>query len=269
MEALREFFGIGGYTRPAEGFFSAEHLIFACTLTVLMVALAVFFGRRHRGAPARVHTRFLWVSALIIDGLELTKAVIYCATDPAPAVRALYFLPLFLCTMQMVTIPVAAATRGRVREACLDFIFLFGLLGALMGLFAGANVYGSFPILSLDAMVSGLTHAGIGLVSLYIPIAGLVSMKPRNIPVTVGILLSFCALAYGANLLTAALGDGTPYNYMFLMRADGTPYELVYQLVGESPVLYPLCVVALFLLYMAAFYGVYYAIFRRRGGTSA
>lgn len=264
MGFLREFFGLGGYRRTPEGFFSPAHLILVASLTVLMIALAVFFGRRHRGADEKRVRRFLLVCAIVIDSLELIKAVTYCATDENPAFRALYFLPLFLCTMQMIVIPVAAFAKGRVQEACLDFIFLFGLLGAMLGMWAGANVYGSFPILSLDCIVSAVTHAGIGLVSLYIPIAGLSRLKLKNAPITVTILLIFCALAYGVNCLIAALGDGTPYNYMFLMGGDGTPYDLVYNFVGGSPVFYPLSVISLFLLFMAAFYAVFHAITKKQ-----
>ena len=51
---------------------------------------------------------------------------------------------------------------------------------------------------------------------------------------------------------------------MFLMRGDGTPYDLVYNAVGGSPVLYPLSVVALFLVYIAVFYWVVFLIRRKR-----
>jgi hypothetical protein len=57
-------------------------------------------------------------------------------------------------------------------------------------------------------------------------------------------------MAYTANVLI-------PYNYMFLMRGDGTPYDIFYNLVGGSPVFYPMVVVLLFVLYICAFWGVY------------
>ncbi len=264
MNGLKEFLGIGGYQRAAEGLFSPAHIALVGSLTVLMVLLAVFFGRRHRDADEKRVRRFLLISAAVIDLLEIFKAVVYCATDENPAFRALYFLPLFLCTMQMIVIPAAAFSHGRMQEACLDFIFLFGLLGAMLGMWAGANVYGSFPILSLDSLVSAVTHAGIGMVSLYVPIARLSRLKRENANITVCILLLFCAAAYGVNQLIAVLGDGTPYNYMFLMRGDGTPYDLVYNFIGGNPVLYPLAVVSLFLVFMAAFYGIFHAVTKKK-----
>ena len=47
---------------------------------------------------------------------------------------------------------------------------------------------------------------------------------------------------------------------MFLMRGDGTPYDIFYNLVNGNRVFYPLIVVGLFLLYIAAYYGVYYLV---------
>ena len=40
---MKEFFGIGGYERPAEGFLSWQHLLFVSILMAVMIGLAVFF----------------------------------------------------------------------------------------------------------------------------------------------------------------------------------------------------------------------------------
>jgi hypothetical protein len=110
--------------------------------------------------------------------------------------------------------------------------------------------------------VSGITHSISGFASLYIMFGGLTDMKRRNIPVTFGILLGFCVAAYGANILL-------DYNYMFLMAGDGTPYDILYNLVGGDPVLYPMGVVALFLVYISGFYAAHGMIRRHRPGVAA
>ena len=56
---------------------------------------------------------------------------------------------------------------------------------------------------------------------------------------------------------------------MFLVRGDGTPYELVYSLVGGNAVLYPIGVILLFILYIFAFYGIYFLIQSKRAKKSA
>ena len=83
------------------------------------------------------------------------------------------------------------------------------------------------------------------------------SMKRKNIKITFAILAGFCISALTVNLLT----DYT--NYMFLMRGDGTPYDIFYNMVGGNAVIYPIIVVALFLLYIVAFYYSYYGICRK------
>lgn len=246
---MKEFFGFGGYTRPAEGFFSWQHLVFVTSLMVVMVLLAVFFGKRCRLADDRKKNIPLIWAALLIDGFEIFKIVILCLRSQSYQ-PILHNLPLFLCSIQLISIPLAAFSKGRVREAALDFVCIFGILGAVLGTYGAGQNYGCYPVLSFDNVVSGITHSISGFASLYILISGLTSMKKENIICTFGILLAFCVAAYITNILV-------DYNYMFLMRGDGTPYDVLYNLVGGNPVAYPLGVVALFLVYVTGFYGVY------------
>ena len=44
------------------------------------------------------------------------------------------------------------------------------------------------------------------------------------------------------------------------MRGDGTPYDILFNLVGGNPVIYPILVVVMFFVYIAAFYGVYHLV---------
>ena len=169
----------------------------------------------------------------------------------------LYILPLFLCSIQLITIPLAAFAKGRIKEASLDFVLIFGILGAVLGTYLAGNNYSSYPVLSFDNVVSGITHSISGFASLYILISGMASMKKQNIVISFSILLSFCVLAYIANVVL-------DYNYMFLMRGDGTPYDIVFNLVNGNKVLYPLIVVILFIIYISLFYYVFFLISKKK-----
>ena len=250
--SMKEFFGFGGYSRPAEGYMSWQHLAFVSLLTLVMILCAVILGRRYKNCDTRKKNRVLIASALLIDGLELFKIVILSVrhSDPMYFVRV---LPLFLCSIQLITIPLAAFSKGRIKEASLDFVTLFGLLGALLGTYFAGNNYSCYPVMSFDNVISGLTHCISGFVSLYILIAGMASMKKRNVPITFGILCGFCVAAYVANIFWDC-------NYMFLSRGDGTPYDIVFNLVNGHAVLYPLMVVLLFVIYIIGYYAVYYEI---------
>ena len=257
---MAEFFGFGGYNREPEGFMSWQHLAFVTSLLIVMTVLAVVLGKRNRTNTPQGKNRTLIAAALAIDLIELFKIVLMCFRSKDP-MDWLYNLPLFLCSVQLITIPLAAFTNGRVKEAALDFVCIFGILGAVLGTYGAGQNYGCYPVLSFDNVVSGVTHCISGFASLYILISGMASMKKKNIIITFSILLGVCVLAYAANILL-------DYNYMFLMRGDGTPYDILYNLVGGNPVLYPAGVVVLFLVYIVGYYGVYYVITHKKKITA-
>lgn len=258
---MKEFFGIGGYTRVPEGYLSPQHLIFVSLLLVTMVALAVLLGLRNRGRGERERNRVLIWTAILMDTVEIVKIAIMCYRSDDPTTWTNH-LPLFLCSIQLITIPLAAFAKGRVREAALDFVLIFGLLGAILGTVGAGQNYNAYPVLSLDNVASGVTHCISGFASLYIALAGMAGMKKRNTWITFTILGVFCVAAYIANVTLDT-------NYMFLVQGDGTPYDILYNLVGGHSVLYPVLVVVLFLIYISAFYGVFFLLRRRQGSKTA
>lgn len=245
---MKEFFGFGGYSRPAEGFLSWQHLLFVGLLLGAMVLLAVFLGRKYRFCSPVQKNKVMVIAAILIDSLEVLKITILCLRSQS-AEPILYNLPLFLCSIQLIAIPLAAFSKGRTQEAALDFVCIFGILGAVFGTIGAGQNYNAYPVLSMDNVVSGITHSISGFASLYIMFSKMASLKKNNMWISFSILLAFCAIAYIANVLI-------PYNYMFLMAGDGTPYDILYNLVNGSPILYPLFVVVLFLLYISLFYYV-------------
>lgn len=251
---MKEFFGIGGYQRQPEGFLSWQHLTFVTSLMIIMTLCAVILGKKNRRAPLSVQNRVLIWSALLIDGIELLKILLSCAEDPQAWTR---MLPLFLCSIQLISIPLAAFTKGKVKEAAMDFICLFGPLGAVLGTYGAGQNYSAYPVLSFDNVVSGITHSISGFVGLYLLISGMTQMRRRNIPVVFMILTGFCVAAYAANVTL-------DYNYMFLMSGDGTPYDILFNLLGGHPVFYPLAVVSLFFAYIILFYCIHGVLANRK-----
>lgn len=239
---LKEFFGIGGYTREAEGFLSWQHLVFVSFLMICMFLLAAVFGIRNRGKSSARSNRVLVVAAVVMNAVEMTKILLRCAIEGS-WMPWLAELPLYMCSIQLITLPLAAFSKGRIKEAALDFVCLFGVLGAVLGTYCAGNNYSCYPVLSFDNVFSGITHSVAGFASLYIMIAGLAKMHRHNRWIACAIIIGFGIAAYAANLL---LGS----NYMFLMRGDGTPYDILYRLCSSHRVLYPLGVVGLFLIYI-------------------
>ncbi|MBQ7446220.1 MAG: YwaF family protein [Clostridia bacterium] len=255
-ERVREFFGFGGYERSPEGFMSWQHLLFVSFFLLAMVWFGVYFGLRNRHLDDKAKNKVLVVTAILIDTVELARIVILCFRNNNP-LDWLYNLPLFLCSLQFITIPLAAFSKGRIREASLDFVFIFGILAAVMGNIGAGQNYGTYPVLSFDNVFSAITHSISGFASIYIVVSGLASMKKKNMWITFSIIGAVSAVAYVVDIIL-------PYNYMFLIRDDGTPYSIFYNLVNGNPVLYPVTVVLLFILYISVFYLVYYMIEKAR-----
>ena len=253
---MKEFFGFGGYTREAEGFLSWQHLLFVSTLMAIMVALAIILGKKNKQKDISERNKVLVIAAILIDSFEIFKIIILCIRSQS--INGLLLnLPLFLCSIQLIAIPMAAFSKGRLKQACTDFVFIFGLLGAVLGTYGAGNNYSCYPVLSFDNVVSGITHSISGFSALYIAIAGLASMNKENIYITFSIFGGFCVLAFIANAIL-------DYNYMFLRRGDGTPYDIFYNLVNGNKVLYPMIVVLLFIIYIAAFYYVYFLCTKKK-----
>lgn len=253
---MKDFFGFGGYERPVEGFMSWQHIVFVTCLMVIMVGLAIILGIKNKNKDLSTKNKVLIWSALLIDGIELFKIIFLCFREQ-DAMAWIYDLPLFLCSIQLITIPLAAFSKGRIKEAALDFVLIFGLLGAVLGTYGAGNNYSSYPVISIDNVISGITHSISGFTALYIAISGLTSLKKNNIWIAFIILMGFCVSAYVMNVII-------DYNYMFLMRGDGTPYDILYNLLNGHKVFYPLLVVVLFILYICVFYNVYYLIKRKK-----
>ena len=247
---MKEFLGIGGFERTPEGAWSISHISFVSAFMIAMVVFAVFFGRLFRNKSDKDKNKVIIASAILIDLFEIAKILLTCfVTDEPSAIRRL--LPLFLCSIQLIALPIAAFSKGRLKEASLDFVCIFGILGAVMGTVGATQNYASYPVFSFPNVVSAITHTISGFASLYIMISGMASMKKKNISITFAILFSFCALAYVANITL-------DYNYMFLMSHDGTPYQILYNIVGGNQVLYSISVVLLFVLYIIIYYAIFY-----------
>lgn len=253
---IREFFLLEGWQRPIEGYFSWQHLTFVTVLMILMVCAAVFLGRRNKVQPEERKNKALIWAAFLIDGFELIKIITGCI-EAKNAMQWVYMLPLFLCSIQLITIPLAAFSRGRLKAAALDFVCVFGMLGAVMGTYLAGNNYSAYPVLSFPNVVSGITHCISGFCCLYIFISGMASMEKKNAPIVCGIMVGFAVAAYIANIFTDC-------NYMFLSRGDGTPYDILLNLLGGNPVLYPMAVVGLFFVYIVVFYWAYGCITKKK-----
>ncbi len=259
---MKKFFGIGGYGEP-NGAFSPQHISLVSVCLLLMIGLAIGLGIWLRKKDFKIKNRVIIVSAISILSFEAVKIFVNILDEALYGDNVLktilWNLPLFLCSIMLIAIPVAAFCRGRLKEGALDFVMMFGILGALFGPIGAIQDYEAYPAFSFHNVVSAITHSISGFTSLYIIISGIASVRLKNIWISYTILGAFGVLAYTVNVICELVYGGSP-NYMFLMSDDGTPYFIVTAMVGGNKVLYPIVVMILFVIYMSLFYGVYFLI---------
>ncbi|MBR6114405.1 MAG: YwaF family protein [Oscillospiraceae bacterium] len=144
-------------------------------------------------------------------------------------------LPLHLCNINMILIPVAVLRRNR---PLMSFCFFLGPLGAVMALIMPGNGFDGYPLLlprmlgfygtHFMVMIEGLALASFGL---YRP---RFSDLPRTILASVAILFGI----FGINLLLRWSGLHPHANYFYSVETEGNALlELFYRWV-PFPCLY-------------------------------
>lgn len=256
MNIINEFLGIGGYKRTPEGAWSWQHLVFTFSMVAIALFLAIFLGIKCKNSKKGQNIAII-VSAIIIDLAEIFHVVILGIRQNDFIQPILLNLPLFLCSLMEIILPLAAICKGRFKEALLDFVLIFGLIAGIMGTVGAAQNYNAYPVLSFDNVVSAIIHCVSAFASLFIGITGMAKLKKENMWISFVILLGLTVLATIAN-------KTIPYNYMFLERDDGTPYSIFFNLVGGNMILYKIIVVGLFALLIAGFY-VFKIIWNKKG----
>ena len=245
---MGEFFGKPTFGTP-QGVYSWQHLLYVSILMIVMILLAIFIGLKNKDKDEIEKNKILIWAAFLINGFEMFKFAFNLGASPDGSSWK-EDLPLYLCRVQLIAIPLAAFCKGRVKEAALDFVVVFGIIGSILGTFGSTENFNNYPVLSFYNIITGITHSISGFASLYIMISKMDSMKLNNWPIVITVLLSVCGLALLANV---AFNE----NYMFLSYHDDTPYIIVHNIVGGIQVLYSAMVIILFVIYYFVFVYVY------------
>ena len=266
-DILKEYFRWTENREP-EGFLSWQHLTYATFMVALTVFLAVFLGRKFRNCTPEEKDRVVKVAAVVIVCCELFKIVLISirAHDPW---KFRSMLPLFLCSINLFTIPIAAFCRGKFKEYAQDSVFMYGCLCMLAGSYLAANYFDGSPVLSFDPMMSVTTHCIAGFCSLYLGIAGCIRARLRCFLQSLLLIVGIEGIALLANLWNRGSDGEYESNYMFLSNSAGTPFEIFNTIAGGNQILYTLQVAASYLVYALLFIGVYALILRAKPKAQA
>ncbi|MDO4835446.1 MAG: YwaF family protein [Clostridia bacterium] len=157
-------------------------------------------------------------------------------------------LPLQLCNINMMLIPIAVATKSR---PLMSFGFFMAPLGALMALLSPAVGFDGYSIWLPRMLGFYGTHFMIIIEGLALATFGLYRPKFRDFPKTILTLVILLLVITGVNLLLIKTGLYERANYFFTMEHEGISILKLFWSWIPVPVLYLLPGAVILLTYMS------------------
>ncbi len=157
-------------------------------------------------------------------------------------------MPLQLCNINMILIPIAVWRKSR---PLMSFSFFLGPLGALMALVMPGNGFSGYSVLLPRMMGYYGTHFMIVIEGLALAAFGLYRPRFRDFPRT---LLAAVLIAFGVflvNVLLRVSGLHPKANYFFSMETEGNALLELFHRIIPLPFLYLLLSVFILVPYMA------------------
>ena len=231
--------------------------VFCITFVVFLVILAVA-GLLLRGKSDRAKRAVLVVACLVtLAGFFVYKYFlsIDAEFDRLTAATGGFNwwgeLPLQLCNINMILIPVAVLLD---RRELLSFAFFVGPLGALMALLMPGTGFDGFSLLLPRMLGYYGTHFMIIIEALALAVFGLYRPRFRDIPKTLAAMFVIALAVFGVNMFLRWTGLHPHANYFFSVETEGNFLLELFHRLLPFPYLYllpSLCILVPYMLLIA------------------
>lgn len=223
----------------------------ALFLLILIAAALVLRGKSDR-TKAMVIAVACWVTLLGFVAYKLALSVdadYNVITANMGGFNWWGELPLQLCNINMLLIPIAVLTRKR---PLLSFCFFIAPLGALMALVLPGNGFSGYSIFLPRMLGYYGTHFAIVIEGLAIAVFGLYRPQLRDLPLTAVTIFCIALIIFGVNLLLRATGLHPKANYFFSVETEGNSLLEVFYRWIPLPFLYLLPSIVILTIYAGA-----------------
>lgn len=212
-------------------------LLFAFFLLVL-IAASLLLRRKSERTRALVLACACWVTLLGFIAYKYALSVdaeFNVLTASMGGFNWWGELPLHLCNINMILIPVAVLTNKR---PLMCFCFFAGSLGAMMALSMPSNGFDGYSLLLPRMLGFYGTHFMIVIEALAIVTLGLYKPRFRDIPMTLVTIVCIALVIFVINMLLRWSGLHPKANYFYSVETEGNfVLELFYKLL-PYPFLY-------------------------------
>ena len=158
-------------------------------------------------------------------------------------------LPLHLCNVNMMLIPIAVLRRSR---PLMSFCFFLAPLGALMALLMPGNGFDGYSLLLPRMLGYYGTHFMIVIEGLALACFGFYRPRFRDLPRTVITALLITLAIFGVNMLLRATGLHPKANYFYSVETEGNFLLEIFHSWIPLPFLYLIPALLILVPYMAA-----------------
>ena len=156
-------------------------------------------------------------------------------------------LPLHLCNINMILIPIAVHWNKR---ALMSFCFFVGVLGAAMAIAMPGVGFDQYSLLLPRMLGYYGTHLAIIMEGLALVTFGLYRPRLRDLPMTALTLLLIALAACGISLLLRATGLNPKANYFYSVETEGNAILELFHRWLPAPFMYLLPCVLILGVYM-------------------
>ncbi len=195
--------------------FSGQHLLTLGMVICLWLIIILIL----KDKSIEVKWKALRVISIILPFLELAQMVWYKSVGEFSWG---YTLPLHLCSLMSILLPLMAFTRNKLLQ---EYSYAIGLAPAFMTLLTPDVFY--YPSMSFIYIQTMLVHGIICLIPLIMVFC--MGFRPdiRKLPKVIAMLICFALIITPINIITGG-------NYFFLRYpAAGSPMESFEKLVGR------------------------------------
>ena len=156
-------------------------------------------------------------------------------------------LPLHLCNINMILIPIAVLKKSR---PMMCFGFFMAPLGAMLALVMPGIGFGGYSLLLPRNIGYYGTHFMIVMEGLAVVTYGFLSPRLKDIPLTILTAFLVTLAVFGINMLFRATGLYPDANYFFSVVTEGNPILDIFHKLIPVPFLFLLPVMVIMGIYM-------------------
>lgn len=156
-------------------------------------------------------------------------------------------LPLHLCNINMMLIPIAVWTK---RRPLLFFVSLIGPLGAILALIMPSTGFDAYPLLEPRIIGYYFTHFMVLIGGLSVMTFGLFKPKFKDIPAGILAMALISLVIFGINMLLRATGLNEFANYFYNVGPETNPILNIFWNFLPVPYLYELCAIVILAPYL-------------------